>query len=84
MLVTYRNHSERLRNDAVRLMRETDEQTCKGQRDAGHRLGERLTDLTFWRNELNTELEKLLSEYALLADTKRKSQKALQVPMRCF
>lgn len=74
-----RNQSERLRNDAVRLMREADERTAKGQRDAGYRLGERLTDLTFWRNELNTELEKLLAEHSLLTDTKRKTQKALLV-----
>ncbi|KAG4075611.1 hypothetical protein HA402_003436 [Bradysia odoriphaga] len=73
-----RNQSERLRNDAVRLMRQTDEKTTQSQRDAGRRLGERLTDLTFWRNELNTELEKLLSEYALLSDTRRKTNKALQ------
>lgn len=59
-------------------MRQTDEKTTQSQRDAGRRLGERCTDLTFWRNELNTELEKLLSEYALLSDTRRKTNKALQ------
>ncbi|CAM6032023.1 unnamed protein product, partial [Sphagnum compactum] len=62
----------------VRLMRETDERTAIGQRDAGRRLGERITDVTFWRNELNTELEKLIAEAALLADCKRNVQKALQ------
>lgn len=67
-----------MRSDAVRLMRQTDEKTTQSQRDAGRRLGERLTDLTFWRNELNTELEKLLSENALLSDTRRKTNKALQ------
>lgn len=51
----------------------------KGQRDAGRRLGERLTDVTFWRNELKTELEKLVTESQMLADTKRKVTKALQV-----
>lgn len=60
-------------------MRETDEKTAQGQRDAGRRLGERITDVTFWRNELNTELEKLVAEAAQLADTKRNVQKALQV-----
>jgi tektin-3 len=37
-----------------------------------------LTDITFWRNELSTELEKLLAESAQLADTKRHLQKAIQ------
>lgn len=75
---TNRNHSERLRFDAVRLMRETDEKTSQGQRDAGRRIGERITDITFWRNELNTELEKLVAEAARLSDVKRIVAKALQ------
>lgn len=73
-----RQHSERLRNDAIRLMRQTEEKTLQGQREAGRRLGERLTDLTFWRNELSIELEKVIAEYSLLADMKRRSTKALE------
>lgn len=73
-----RNHSERLRNDAVRTMRETDEVTTQGQREAGRRLGERVNDLTFWRNELNIEMEKVIAEYALLSDIKRRTTKALE------
>lgn len=49
------------------------------QRDAGRRIGERITDVTFWRNELNTEHEKLVSETQLLSDMKRNVAKALQV-----
>lgn len=66
-----------MRNDVVRLMRETDEKTTQGQRDAGRRLGERITDVTFWRNELNTELQKLVSESAAFTELKRKCGKAL-------
>lgn len=80
-----RNHSERLRNDAIRLMRQTDEVTAQGQREAGRRLGERLTDLTFWRNELTIELEKCVAEYSLLADIKRRTIKAyddLDAPLK--
>lgn len=73
-----RNMSENLRSDAVRMMRETDEKTSQGQRDAGRRLGERITDVTFWRNELNNELEKLVGEAAMLADSKRNVAKAIQ------
>lgn len=73
----HRNHAERLRNDAVRLMRQTDEKTAQGQRDAGHRIGERLADLAFWRNELNAELERLLAEQSLLGDTRRRAARAL-------
>ena len=47
-----RNHSERIRNEAVRLMRNRDERTVLTQRDADRRIGERLNDVTHWRNEL--------------------------------
>ncbi|GAB0095295.1 Tektin [Sergentomyia squamirostris] len=73
-----RHHSERLRSEALRLMRETDEKTAQSQREAGRRIGERITDVTFWRNELNTELEKLIAESAILAETKKSVQKALE------
>lgn len=75
---TNRNHAERMRSEAVRTIRETYEKTSQGQRDVGRRLGERLTDITFWRNELNTELESLVAEAAQLTDVKRNTQKAIQ------
>ncbi|KAL1518172.1 hypothetical protein ABEB36_001834 [Hypothenemus hampei] len=73
---TNRNYSERLRNDFVRVMRETDERTVQGQRESGRRLGERITDTAFWRNEVRTELERLLTETNLLQDAKRALEKA--------
>lgn len=72
-----RQHSEHIRNDAIRLMRQTSDKTEHGQREAGRRLGERLTDITFWRNELSIELEKVIAEYSLLSDMKRRTAKAL-------
>lgn len=72
------NYSERLRCDAIRVMRETDERTAQGQRDSGRRLGERITDITFWRNEAHAELERLVTETALLQDAKRAIEKAIQ------
>ncbi|KAL3284603.1 hypothetical protein HHI36_018758 [Cryptolaemus montrouzieri] len=74
---TNRNYSERLRDEFVRVMRETDEKTHAGQRESGRRLGERITDTTFWRNEVRTELEKLLTESALLQESRRSIQKAM-------
>ncbi|KAJ3664027.1 hypothetical protein Zmor_008233 [Zophobas morio] len=74
---TNRNYSERLRGEFIRAMRETDEKTAQGQREAGRRLGERITDLTFWRNEARTELERLLSEADLLQESRRNLEKAI-------
>ena len=47
-----RNNSERIRNEAVRLMRDREDKTVLTQRDADRRIGERLHDVTFWRSEL--------------------------------
>lgn len=55
-----------------------DEKTSADQRDSGRRLGERITDITFWRNELSTELEKMIGESNLLQDTRRAVEKAYQ------
>lgn len=79
-----RHYSERLRCDVIRLLRETDEKTTNGQLDAGFQIGARITDVTFWRNELNTELEKLVTETALLSAIKRnvaKAQQDLEIPL---
>ena len=51
-----RNNSERIRNEAVRLIRDRDEKTVLTQRDADRRIGERLHDVTFWRSELQVKL----------------------------
>lgn len=56
----------------------TDEKTSAAQRDSGRRLGERITDTTFWRNEVSTELEKLVQETNLVQDTRRSVEKAIQ------
>ena len=47
-----RNHSERIRSEAVRLMRDREDKTILTQRDADRRIGERLHDVTHWRSEL--------------------------------
>ena len=39
-----RNNSERVRNEAVRLMREREDKTVTTQRDADRRIGDRISD----------------------------------------
>ena len=57
--------------------RMTDERTASDQRDSGRRLGERITDTTYWRNEVATELEKMIAELNFLQDTRRAMEKAI-------
>jgi len=72
-----RNNSERVRNEAVRLMREREDKTVTTQRDADRRIGERLGDETYWRNELQNELELNLNFTHQLEETRKKMEKAL-------
>ncbi|VEN64228.1 unnamed protein product [Callosobruchus maculatus] len=74
---TNRNYAERLKGDFIRVIRETDEKTAGGQRESGRRLGERLTDTTFWRNEVRGELDRLIAETSKLQDARRGIQKAI-------
>lgn len=60
------------------ICRETDEKAAQGQRESGRRLGERITDITFWRNEANNELQKLVQDAEMLADCRRGMDKAIQ------
>ncbi|CAH2091517.1 unnamed protein product [Euphydryas editha] len=72
-----RNFSERVRNDIMRMLRETDEIGTQGQRDSGRRIGERITDTTFWRNEVSIEMERLVATCEKLNDTRRQLERAI-------
>lgn len=72
-----RNNSERVRNEAVRLMREREDKTVMTQRDADRRIGERIGDESHWRNELQTELELNLNFTHQLEETRKKMERAL-------
>lgn len=48
------------------FFRETDEIGTQGQRDSGRRIGERITDTTFWRNEVRFFITKSLLIYSLI------------------
>lgn len=75
---TTRNQGESMRNTAMELMKRTDDETVNGQIDSGRRLGERITDIRFWRNEVSLELDRLLNMNKGIMDTRRAIQKALQ------
>lgn len=80
-----RNNSERVRNESVRLMREREDKTQLTQRDADRRIGERLGDETYWRNELQSELEANMNVSHQLESTRKNMERALaetEGPMR--
>nr|XP_034184390.1 tektin-3-like isoform X2 [Osmia lignaria] len=73
-----RQFSERVRNDALRIIRDADEKVQHGQYDTGRRLGERINDVNFWRNEIASELERLFQEIERLQDCRSILEKAVQ------
>ncbi|ESO84948.1 hypothetical protein LOTGIDRAFT_131218 [Lottia gigantea] len=72
-----RSGAERVRFDTVRLCRETDDKTKRTQTDVGKRLGERIGDITFWKTELNHEIDNVIAETNALNEAKRVLEKAL-------
>lgn len=63
---------------AIFKFREAEERIQIGQFDTGKRLGERITDVTFWRNEVSSELERLIQEIDRLQDCRSVVEKAIQ------
>lgn len=73
-----RSTAERLRLDTIRLCRETDDKTRRTQSDVGKRLGERISDIQFWKTELSNETDNMIAEINALVEAKRVLEKALQ------
>ncbi|XP_076172692.1 tektin-3 isoform X2 [Ptiloglossa arizonensis] len=73
-----RHFSERIRSDALRIIRDAEEKVQNGQFDTGRRLGERINDVNFWRNEVVSELERLLQEIERLQDCRSVLEKAIR------
>ena len=57
--------------------RAAEEKIQYAQFDTGRRLGERITDVTFWRNEISSELEKLVHECERLQDCRCVLEKSI-------
>merc|ERR1711971_1182279 len=72
-----RSFAERLRADAWRAVKETDARTRNRQNDVTKRLGERVYDISFWKSELNNEVNAMATEIENLKEYKRTCEKAL-------
>ena len=72
-----RGGSERVRMDTSRLVREVDDKTKRTQGDVGKRLGDRLGDIQFWKNEVRNETDNMITEIESLNRSKAVLEKAL-------
>ncbi len=72
-----RSGSERVRLDTSRLVREADDKTRRTQSEVGKKLGERIGDIDFWKNEVAHETDNMITEIDSLAKAKGVLEKAL-------
>ncbi|XP_022344432.1 tektin-3-like isoform X2 [Crassostrea virginica] len=72
-----RSFAERLRADAWRAVKETDARTRNRQNDITKKLGERISDIAFWKSELISEISHLETESHNLEEYRRTLEKAL-------
>nr|KAF6491213.1 tektin 5 [Molossus molossus] len=79
---TSRLWAGRLLGDSVRLMQDKDQLTQQMQEGTCRNLGQRLSDIGFWKSELSYELERLLSENRSL-DTVRKQLECAAQEVNC-
>ncbi|XP_040829875.1 tektin-5 [Ochotona curzoniae] len=81
----------RLTGDSLRLMQDKDQLTRQMQEGTTRNLGQRLSDIGFWKSELGYELERLRTENHSLEAVKQRLQCAveeincpLQVALECL
>ena len=72
----------RMTGDCMRLMQDKDQLTRQMQEGTCRNLGQRLSDIGFWKSELNYELERLLNENRSLDAIKRRLECAAE-ELRC-
>lgn len=74
-----------MNTDSMRLMQDKDQLTYQMQEDSKRNLGQRMSNIDFWRSELIYELESLLKETQALETAKKRLECAvdeLQGPLK--
>lgn len=74
---TSRRQAEYFRRDTSRLIQSKDQLTRRTQSESSRWIGERITDISYWRSELGFELEHLLRDTEALRQVKQRLDKAL-------
>ena len=65
-----RQQSERIRNEAVRLIADRDRRTVSSQRLVDQQLDDRVRNITSWRSELAAELDRNKNETNMMMKTR--------------
>ncbi|XP_033097486.1 tektin-3-like [Anneissia japonica] len=73
-----RSAAQRLRDENVRICHDTDARTVKTQQDTSKSIGNRISDINFWKSELNHELDEMGNEIQRIADHKKRLETSLR------
>jgi len=73
-----RSAAQRLRDENVRIAHETDARTVKTQLESSKNLGQRISDINFWKSELHNEIDEMQKEINDLANWKKRTEHALR------
>ncbi|XP_072335917.1 tektin-3-like [Scyliorhinus torazame] len=73
-----RHNAEKLREDTSRLIQDKAQLTRKVQNDTSNNIGERVQDISFWKSELDHELDQIIMETHALSQVKKRVEKALE------
>lgn len=65
---TFRSSSERLRADTYRLVQEKEQLTSRDQAHTSKNIGDRVSDIDFWKSELRHETDQLVGETNALTE----------------
>lgn len=69
--------AERLRAECERLRKQTDATTTRVQQDNMHKFSQRIRDIAFWKQELETKLVENAKETDLLVGERQRLEEAL-------
>ncbi|XP_063573258.1 tektin-5 isoform X5 [Pongo abelii] len=77
--------ASQLTDDSMRLLQDKDQLTHQMQEGTSRNLGQRLSDIGFWKSELSYELDRLLTENQNLETVKRRLKCAAdEVALECL
>lgn len=71
-----RDSSEKVRQEADRLMKETEANTAKNQEISTKKMKDRIHDINFWKNALEKEWNDILQEIEKLESERKRFEKA--------
>ena len=74
----WRSSSEQLRGDTTRLVHDRKQVTEQTQKETGKNIGERVSDINFWKSEIRFEIGKVIAETNQLLEQKKRLERAIK------